>query len=183
MKSPHYFIVKPLNNERYNNESNGLIVNVSLEDHNFTQRLCEVVQVPINYDGVVGIGDTLVVGHNTFRVYYDNRGYPKESKYHIKDNLFYVEPSLCHMVIKKDSNEYVAIEPYCFVEPIMKDYKYEGVKEEEQFGILKYANTDMLNNGFKNGDKVGFMKDSEYEFKINDEKLYMMKQRRILMIC
>jgi len=27
------------------------------------------------------------------------------------------------------------------------------------------------------------MKDSEYEFNIGDQKLYMMKQRRVLMIC
>ena len=183
MKSPHYFIVKPLNEQRYNNESNGLIVNVSLEDHNFTQRLCEVIQVPIGYVGPVSIGDTLVVGHNTFRIYYDNRGYQRESKYHIEDNLFYVEQELSYMVIKKDSNDHIALEPYCFVEPPNKEYEYEGTKEEEQFGILKYANIDMLSKGFNNGDKIGFMKDSEYEFNIEDQKLYMMKQRRVLMIC
>jgi hypothetical protein len=183
MKSPHYFIVKPLNEQRYNSESNGLIVNVSLEDHNFTQRLAEIIQVPIGYDGPAEVGDTLVVGHNTFRIYYDNKGYQRESKYHIQDNLFYVEPELSYMVIKRNSNNYIALEPYCFVEPLKKDYEYEGVKEEEQFGVLKYANTDMLSKGFKNGDKIGFMKDSEYEFNIEDQKLYMMKQRRVLMIC
>ena len=183
MKSPHYFIVKPLNEKRYNNESNGIIVNVSLEDHNFTQRLCEVIQVPIGYNGPAEIGDTLVVGHNTFRVYYDNQGYPRESKYHIEGNLFYVEPELSYMIIKRGSKDKIALEPYCFVKPLMKEYRYEGEKEEEQFGILMYANTDMLNKGFNNGDRVGFMRDSEYEFNIEDEKLYMMKQRRVLMIC
>lgn len=53
MKSIFQFIVKPIG-ERYNNEINIddkiLIVNAGIEDHNFVNRLAEVVEVPAAYE-------------------------------------------------------------------------------------------------------------------------------------
>jgi len=99
MRSPHYFIVRPFNSERYSNNSNGLVLNISVEDHNFTQRIAEVVSTPIGYEGDVEVSDLLIVHHNTFRIQYNNQGFPLESKYHIEDDLFYVEKELAYMVI------------------------------------------------------------------------------------
>lgn len=179
MKSPHYFIVKPFNKERYsNNSSNGLILNISVEDHNFTQRLAEVVSTPIGYEGDVEIGDIIVVHHNTFRIQYNNQGFPLESKYHIKDDLFYIERELAYMVIKGGDNK-IALPPFCFIEPTTINDKYEGYKENEQICVLKYKNKDMTN--LKEGSLIGVKKDSEYEFKIFDEKLYMINQNRIIL--
>ena len=178
MKSPHYFIVKPLNSQRYSNLSeSGLLLNISFEDHNFTQRIAEVVSVPIRYEGDVEVGDLIVVHHNTFRVQYNNQGIPLESKYHIEDDLFYVELQLAYMVIKGDKK--IALPPYCFVEQTYIEDKWEGLIQEEQYGILKYKNKEMTN--FNQGDKVGMMKDSEYEFDVFGEKLYMMNQNRLLL--
>ena len=181
MKSPHYFIVKPIGSERYSNKSvSGLIVNVSLEDHAYTQRLAEVISTPIDYEGDVEEGDVIVVHHNTFRIQYNNQGTPLESKYHIKDDLFYIEIPLAYMVIKKNTNEKIALAPFCFVEPNYKIDKWEGYKEDEQYATLKYLNKYMPSLGFKEGDLVGLKKDSEYEFKVYEETLYMINQNRIL---
>ena len=178
MRSPHYFIVRPFNNERYSNSSNELILNVSVEDHNFTQRLAEVISTPIGYDGDVEDGDLIVVHHNTFRVQYNNQGFPLESKYHINDDLFYVELPLAYMVIKK-SGDKIALPPFCFVEPTYINDKYEGYKENEQICTLKYKNKEM--KSLNNGDTIGVKKDSEYEFNIFEEKLYMINQNRIIL--
>ena len=43
-------------------------------------------------------------------------------------------------------------------------------------GIVVYSNSNEL----KKGDKVGFKKNREYEFEINDEKLYRMKNKDIV---
>lgn len=178
MKSPHYFIVRPLDSKRYSNLTNsGLVLNTSVEDHNFTQRLAEVVSTPIGYEGDVEVGDTIVVHHNTFRIQYNNRGIPLESKYHIEDDLFYVELHLAYMVIKKDNSK-IALPPFCFVEQSYVEDKWQGLIEEKQFGFLRYKNKDMVN--FTIGSKVGMKEDSEYEFNIFGEKLYMMNQNRIL---
>jgi hypothetical protein len=178
MRSPHYFIVRPFNSERYSNNSNGLVLNISVEDHNFTQRIAEVVSTPISYEGDVEVGDLIIVHHNTFRIQYNNQGFPLESKYHIEDDLFYVEKELAYMVIKCDGNK-IALPPFCFIEPTYIEYKYEGYKENEQICILKYKNRDMTS--LNQGDKVGVKKDSEYEFNIFDEKLYMINQNRIIL--
>jgi hypothetical protein len=178
MKSPHYFIVRPFNKERYSNNSNGLVLNISVEDHNFTQRIAEVISTPIGYDGDVNKGDLIIVHHNTFRIQYNNQGFPLESKYHIKDDLFYVEKELAYMVIKSDGSK-IALPPFCFVEPTYEEDKFEGYKEREQVCFLRYKNKNMTS--FENGSLVGVRKDSEYEFNIFDEKLYMINQNRIIL--
>ena len=181
MKSPHYFIVRPIGSKRYSNiTDSGLILNTSVEDHNFTQRLAEVISIPIGYDGDVEAGDTIVVHHNTFRVQYNNQGIPLESKYHIEDDLFYVELPLSYMVIKNSTKEKIALPPFCFVEQSYIQDKWEGLIEEKQFGFLRYKNKDMID--FVVGSKVGMKEDSEYEFNIFGEKLYMINQNRILLV-
>lgn len=180
MKSPHYFIVRPFDSQRYANLSDsGLVLNTSVEDHNFTQRVAEVVSVPIGYEGDVEEGDLIVVHHNTFRIQYNNQGIPLESKYHIQDDLFYIEIPLAYMVIKKETNDKIALPPFCFVEPSYIEDKWQGTIEETQFGFLKYKNRNMTN--FNIGDKVGMKEDSEYEFNLFGEKLYMIKEHRILL--
>ncbi len=178
MKSPLYFLIEPIDGKLYNDEKNGIVTTTSVEDHRFTQRLAKVIQIPSDYDGVVSIGDTVVVHHNTFRIQYNNQGVPLPSKYHIKDNLFFLEPELLYMVIKDNKRE--AIYPFCFVKPIVGEVEYEGVKEIENKGVLVYGNSDLSRQGFESGDVVFLKKDSEYEFEIFGEKLYMMKSNRIL---
>lgn len=155
MRSPHYFIVRPFNSERYSNNSNGLVLNISVEDHNFTQRIAEVVSTPIGYEGDVMVGDLIIVHHNTFRIQYNNQGFPLESKYHIEDDLFYVEKELAYMVIKNDGSK-IALPPFCFIEPTYIEDKYEGYKENEQICTLKYKNKDMTS--IENGSLVGVKK-------------------------
>jgi len=179
MRSPLYFLVKPLDGKKYDNETeSGVITTTSVEDYKFTQRVAEVINTPIGYDGIIKVGDKVIVHHNTFRVQYNNQGVPLPSKYHIHDDLFYLEPELVYMVVKGDYKE--AIYPYCFGSPIVDDVKFEGVKEVENKMKLKYPNKDLIRQGFIEGDTVYVKKDSEYQFDIFGEKLYMFKSKRVL---
>jgi hypothetical protein len=92
--------------------------------------------------------------------------------------LFYVEKELAYMVIKNDGSK-IALPPFCFIEPTYIEDKYEGYKENEQICTLKYKNKNMTS--IENGSLVGVKKDSEYEFNIFDEKLYMINQNRIIL--
>jgi len=71
MKSPFYFIVKPLKGRRYDNTKKiaglELVVSTSEEDHKFSNRYAEVVELPIGYTGEVKVGDTLLVHHNVLK--------------------------------------------------------------------------------------------------------------------
>jgi len=59
MKSPLYFIIRPLRNQEYINKlDSGLIVNTSIEDHTYTQRMAVVITTPIDYKGEIEFDPT-----------------------------------------------------------------------------------------------------------------------------
>ena len=68
---------------------------------------------------------------------------------------------------------------YCFVKPIREISSFKTSKEKEYFGILKYTNKSLERVGLKPGDLVIFSPNSEFEFIINDERLYCMKSNDI----
>jgi len=78
MKSPFYFIAKPINGRRYDNtkdiEGTEVIVSTSEEDHKFSNRYAEVVELPLGYKGPITPGDILLVHHNVFKYYNDMKG-------------------------------------------------------------------------------------------------------------
>ena len=79
MKSLYNFIIKPLN-KRYDNtvkvDNKNLIVNTQVEDFKFISREAEVVSIPSAFDTVIEVGDKIIVHHNIFRRWYDQRGAP-----------------------------------------------------------------------------------------------------------
>ena len=53
-------------------------------------------------------------------------------------------------------------------------------EKKEQMGKIKYVNSKSINDGFKPGDTVVFMKDADYEMEVEGEKLYRMRNQDIL---
>ena len=126
MKSPFYFIVKPLNGRRYDSvkEINGteFITSVSVEDYTVSNRFAEVVSTPIDYKGEIKPGDVLVVHHNVFKYYYDMKGREKSGRSFLKDDLFFIEPDQFFMY--HNGTQWNAYDRYCFVEPIPVQKSY-----------------------------------------------------------
>ena len=181
MKSPHYFIVKPLNGERYDATRNyggkEFIISSSQEDHTVTNRMAVVHSVPVWYDGPINVGDTVVVHHNVFRIYYDMSGNERSSWNHYKDDVFMIEHDQLFLY-KSYDDEWRAPFPYCFVEPVAKmESKIStlGV-EEELVGKIAFIPDNQL---LKKGDTVSFIPESEYEFNIDSKKLYRMKIKNL----
>ena len=77
MNSVYDFIIKPLG-ERYNNKVNidnkELIINSSISDHKFVNRLAKVVSIPLAIKTNIKINDIVIVHHNLFRRYYNMKG-------------------------------------------------------------------------------------------------------------
>jgi hypothetical protein len=183
MKSPFYFIVKPINGKRYDNTKDiggaDFIVSTSEEDHKFSNRYAEVIELPVGYNGPISIGDTLLVHHNAFKYYNDMKGRQKSGKSFFKDDLFFIEPDQFFMY-KKGINWYV-YDKYCFVRPIPATEYYieKFLTEEPLIGQMAYPNEYLLSKGVKQGDVVCFSPDSEYEFTVDGEKLYRMFDHQI----
>jgi len=183
MQSPFYFIAKPIDGKRYDNTRSiggiDLIVSTSEEDHRFTNRQAEVVEVPLGYKGPIQKGDILLVHHNTFKFYNDIRGRRKSGKSFFKEDLFFIEGDQFFMY-KRDGIWY-AYDKYCFVRPIPPEESYikKPLTNEPLMGVMVYPNQKLMGYGIKEGDKVCFQPESEYEFYVDGDKLYRMFDHQI----
>ena len=180
MQGSNCFIVEPFGGTNFVVKEGDIIVNVSIENHVYTNRLGVVKYLPKNYNGDVVVGDILVVHHNTFRTYYDQNGIKKESFSHIKDNLFQVTDEFIYMIIKPNG-EQIAFKDNVFIEPIIeKPSFFEMEKEIERVGMVYLSNDELKKEGIDKNDVVFYAKDSEYEFILNKKRLYKMTTNRIL---
>lgn len=185
MKSPFYFIVKPIDGKRYNNTKDiggiDFIVSTSEEDYKFSNRYAEVIETPLGYKGHIDSGDILLVHHNAFKFYNDIKGRQKSGKSFFKDDLFFIETEQFFMY--KKNNVWYSYDRYCFIKPIpiIESYINKPFSEEPLMGIMKYPNDYLLSKGVKAGDSICFTPDSEYEFDVDGEKLYRMYDHQITM--
>lgn len=180
MKSIFNFIVKPIG-EKYNNtikagETN-LILNTSYEDHKFVNRFAEIVSAPLASTNAIKKGDTILVHHNVFRTWYDVRGNQKRSSSYIDQKNSFCNIDQIYAVLKKDG--WKPLPEYCFVAPVVNTQKISNEKEKEFFGIMKINNEALKAFGIKNGDLVSFTPSSEFEFLLNDQKLYRIRIKDI----
>lgn len=185
MKSTFYFLVKPLKNQKFSRIGKfGLVLSASIEDHKSTQRFAEVVGLPGEYSGDVSVGDVIVVHHNTFRDYYDMKGVMRDSAYKIKDDLYYVEVDRIYMHIKNEEEKVFG--PYAFVSPVNRSedgYQSSYRAEKELIGKVALINDRFSQEENVNvGDLVTFTRDSEYEFRINEERYYRVPTKNIVAV-
>tara|TARA_B100002019_G_C21152544_1_gene539002 strand:- start:204 stop:767 length:564 start_codon:yes stop_codon:yes gene_type:complete len=183
MRSPFYFIVKPLDDKRYTNTKNiegiEFITSTSEENYKASNRQGVVVAVPLGYDGPIKVGDILLVHHNVFKFYNDMKGRQQSGKSFFKDNLFFIEHDQFFMY--KQDDIWHCHDRYCFVKPVEKEELFISKlgTEEPLVGIMKYPNKYLSSQGVNKGDRISFKPESEYEFMVDDEKLYRMYDHQI----
>lgn len=185
MKSTFYFLVTPVDGKEFSFVGKeGLILSSNIEDYKSTQRLAKVVGLCGVDDMGLKEGDIVVVHHNTFRSYYDMKGRTKKSANFVKDKIYYVEPERIYMYIR-DGEEKV-FGQYSFVKPVKKESEGFQVStriEKELVGEVALID-DWFSREFSvnTGDFITFTRDSEYEFKINDEKYYRVPTKNIVAV-
>tara|TARA_R100000655_G_scaffold108427_7_gene160346 strand:- start:969 stop:1532 length:564 start_codon:yes stop_codon:yes gene_type:complete len=179
MKSPFCFVVNPLNNKRYDNVKKigdvDFIISSTKEDHTVSNRFAKVVSTPINYKGPIKKGDTLLVHHNVFKLYYDMKGREKSGRSFLKDNEFLVDESQFFAYKQKD--KWFSHGEYCFIKPSLKEKSiiFSNDTYQPLTGEVCINNKILENLGVDQGDKVCFKPNSEYEFTIDEEKLYRVR--------
>ena len=170
MQHTHCYIVEPING-RYNNKKENLILNTSIEDHKFVNRNGRVVAIPIiNDNEYLQINDEVIIHHNVFRRYYDMRGNEKNSKNYFEENKYFCYHDQIFLY-KRDGKWYTP-PGFCFVKPIHSLNNLTIDKEEPLTGVLKHIGDDLRSFGLNDNDLIGFTPNSEYEFIIDNEKLY-----------
>ena len=180
MKSLYQFIVKP-NGERYNNTKKigdtSLLLNTSIESFRHINKEAIVVSTPAAFNTGINVGDTILIHHNIFRRYYDIKGKEKNGSTYFKDDMYFVNPDQVYGY--KKNNDWVMVNNRCFVKPIKETSSYSNEKEQKHIGILKYGNNVLEALQINPGNLVGFTPNSEWEFIIDDERLYCMKSNDI----
>jgi hypothetical protein len=180
MRSLYAFIIEP-KNQRYDNTKKiddiELILNTEIQDHKFVSRVGVVLETPINTKTGIKKGDEVIVHHNVFRRFHDVRGQEVNSKSYFEEDKYFVYPDQVFMY--KRNNEWKPLEGFCFVKPIHNRKLFSINPEEELTGVLKYIDNGLIKNGFNKNDLIGFTPDSEYEFIINNEKLYRVPTNSI----
>lgn len=173
MKSPFYFIVEPVGGRRYDNVKKigdvDFITSTSQEDHKASNRYAKVIECPSGYDGPIQKGDTLLVHHNVFKIYYDMYGKERSGFSFLKDKTFFLEPNQFFMYKNKDG--WHTIGDFCFVKP-----------DEDLIGYIRYSNKFIEDSGVNVGDRICFTPESEYEFDVDGEILYRMKSNDIALV-
>ena len=168
MKSVYNFVVTP-KGERYNNSKKvgdkELILNTEIYNHQYINREAIVLSVPIVGDTDIKPGDTVIVHHNVFRRWHNVQAVEKNSRSYFDENTYLV--NFDQIFLYKRNNKWLAPEGYCFVQPIKDVDQFNIETEKPLVGIVKY--TDGTVN---TGDLIGFKPSSEYEFIIDEKRLY-----------
>ena len=181
MKSLYDFIVKPFGNE-YDNEvavgDKKIILNTKIESFKFVNNIAKVIEVPTAYKTPIKKGDLIVIHHNVFRTFYDMNGVKKKSRSCFIDGMYFC--ALDQVYLYKKDNKWNSINNRCFIKPLKIKDGLEVAKEQKLIGILKIGNSSLEALGINEGDTLGYTPYGEYDFIVDDERLYCMKSNDIV---
>ena len=174
-------MVKPVGNE-YDNEvavgDKKIILNTKIESFKFVNNIAEVIEVPTAYETPIKKGDLIVIHHNVFRTFYDMKGVKKKSRSSFVDGLYFC--ALDQVYLYKRNNKWNSINNRCFIKPLKIKDGLEVVKEQKLIGILKIGNSSLEALGINEGDTVGYTPNGEYDFIVEEQRLYCMKSNDIV---
>jgi len=175
MKSIHGFLVEPVGN-RYNNVKQlgekELVLNTDIFNHKYINRQARVVSVPINNDTNIKNGDEIIIHHNVFRRWYNQRGTEKNSSSFISENLYNIYTDQIYAV--RSDNNWKPLNGYVFLQPLKNNDDF-SLEQEEFIGQVVYGNET-----YKKNDILGFVHSgARYEFVIDGKKLYKVNLNQI----
>ena len=175
MRSVYNYVVKPKGG-RYNNSKKvgdkDLILNTEIFNHQYINRQATIISTPIISNTDIEVGDDVIVHHNVFRRWHNQRGEEKNSRSYFKEDIYIISQD--QIFLYKTFWQWKTIPGFCWVKPIKNFNKLDVDQEQPLMGIIEYAD-----KGFNKGDLVGFRPNSEYEFVINGQKLYRVLSKFI----
>ena len=182
MNSLYDFIVKPYNDNRYDNSikvgDKELVLNTKIESFKSVNNIAEVVATPLAFKTDIKVGDKIIIHHNVFRVFYDMKGRKKNSRSMFIDGMFFV--SLDQVYMYGDFGNWKAFGDRCFIMPLKNNDSLTIDKERKLIGVLKYGNKSLEALKINPGDLIGYTPYGEFDFIIDDQRLYCMKSNDIV---
>ena len=181
MKSLYDFIIKPLG-DRYENEikigDKTLVLNTKIESFKSVNNLAVVIETPKAFKTSIQKGDIVLIHHNVFRVFYDMKGVKKNSRSYFKDDLYFC--AVDQIYLYKNTEDWKSFGDRCFVMPLKNEDILTNDKEQKLIGILKYGNNSLKALNINPGDIVGFTPNSEWDFIVDEQRVFCMKSNDIV---
>jgi len=181
MKSLYDFIVKPFG-DRYENEiklgEKTLVLNTKIENWKAVNNLAVIVETPKAFKTNIKKGDIVVVHQNVFRIFYDMKGVKKNSRSYFKDDLYFC--AIDQIYLYKNTGNWKSFGDRCFVMPLKNNDSLSLDKEQKLIGMLKYGNNSLEALKISPGDVVGFTLNSEWDFIVDNQRVYCMKSNDIV---
>ena len=174
MKAYKDFIVSPIG-ERYNNstkvDDKELILNTEVFNHQYVNRLAKVIATPLLFQSPINVGDEVIVHHNIFRRWHDVKGREKNSRSYLEENKYLIQSD---QIFLYKNEEWKATPGYSFIKPLKSINNFNTEEERPLVGVIKYSD-----GTFNKQELVGFRPGSEYEFVIENERLYRVLNKFI----
>ena len=174
MKAYKELIVSPIG-ERYNNskkiDNKELVLNTEIFNHQYVNRLAKVIATPILFSSPINVGDEVIVHHNVFRRWLNVKGVEKNSRSYLGDNRYLISED---QIFLYNDNGWKATPGFSFVKPLKKISKFNTENEKPLIGVVKYSD-----GTFDKEELVGFTPGSEYEFVVDNERLYRVLNKFI----
>ena len=175
MKAPFDFIIEP-KGERYNNTTKvgdkNLILNTEIYNHQYVNREAIVKSVPTAFETDIKPGDEVIVHHNVFRRWHNIKGIEKNSRSYFNESTYFISQD--QIFLYKRDNNWIAVDGYCFVQPIKQRIEFSQDIEERCIGIVEYSD-----GVYSKNELVGFTPFSTYEFIVDGKRLYRVMNKFI----
>lgn len=174
MRSPFDFIIEP-KGLRYNNSvsvgDKKLILNTEISNHEYINRQGVIKSIPTAFKTVLEKGDDVIVHHNVFRRWYDMKAREKNSRSFLDENTYLVKED--QIFLYKRFWQWKSMPGYTWVRPVKETDEFSIEKEKPLVGIVEYSNV------YNKKDIVGFSPNDEFEFVIEDKRLYRVMDKYI----
>lgn len=164
-----------------------IVVDTDYNKYKHATQIGIIVATPIRLtpqylnDTPLNVGDVVVFHHFVCQ--------PNNKVEFMEGNVYRAD--YFHIYGKIENGQLIPIEDVFFVSPILEpeENMYEGVLQIKphreyikQQGIVYAVSKSLKALGLKVGDKVYFTKDADYSMTINNELLYRMRTRNIVII-
>ena len=100
------------------------------------------------------------------------------SRSYFKDDLYFA--AIDQIYLYKNKGDWKSFGDRCFVMPVKNIDPLINRKEEPYVGILKIGNDSLKASNINPNDLIGFKPGAEWEFFIDDQRLYCMKSNDIV---
>ena len=181
--SVYQTLIKPKDDQRYNTTKNigggDWVVHTSISDKDGREvnRIGIVTGLPL-IDTQYEIGDEVLVHHNVFRQFWNQKGKLQNSNASLGHNGFSAWIDQIY-AFRKPGEEWTMLGDNILVYPVIDEEKVLVTHFKPLHGTLAVGNTETSKIGLKPGERLLFTPNSEHKYEVDDKLHYRMRTKDI----